>query len=317
MGQEIHSGEGIIEAAQELSKKNKPKHVAVAAASDVAVLEAVSMAVKKNICTSTLFGNSDNIKDIVDKYNIDLAEIELIDYASPVEAAYNAVKMADEGKADVIMKGFVSTSALLKTVLSRDFNLRGKNTLSHTAVLDIPGYHKMLGITDGGMVVKPDFDTKIQLIENSTLIFNALGFEKPKVALSGAIDYVDENFPSTILNQRIMDHYKAGKITGCELFGPLTFDAATSKEIAESRGIDNPVAGDADIFVVDSIEECNITSKVMILFIKAIFAGVIVGAKVPVSLVSRTDSTQNRMASLSIACLVAHYLQQSGGGQNA
>lgn len=317
MGKEIHSGEGIIKAAQELSGKFKPKHVAVAAASDVAVLEAVSNAVDKNICTSTLYGNSEEIKKMSDEHHIDLSKVEMIDYRDPMEAAYNAVKMADSGDADVIMKGFISTSGLLKTVLSRDFKLRGKNTLSHTAVLDIPGYHKMLGITDGGMVVKPDFDTKIQLIENSTLIFNALGFAKPKVALSGAIDYVDENFPSTILNQKIMEHYRAGNIPGCELFGPLTFDAATDKNIAESRGIENPVAGDADIFVVDSIEECNITSKVMILFIKAIFAGVIVGAKVPVSLVSRTDSAQNRMASLSIACLVAHYLQNPGGESNA
>ncbi len=310
---EIHSGEGIISAAQELSSKQKPKHVAVAAASDVAVLEAVSDAVKKGICTTTLYGDRDKIGQLSEEHNIDLAEIEIVNNADPMRAAYEAVKSADEGKSDVIMKGFVSTSALLKTVLSRDFKLRSKNTLSHTAVLDIPGYHKMIGITDGGMVVKPDFETKLQLIENSTMIFNALGFKKPKVALSGAIDYVDDNFPSTILNRRIMDYYKAGKIPGCELFGPLTFDAATDKKVAEIRGIDNPVAGDADIFVVDSIEECNITSKVMILFIKAIFAGVIVGAKVPVSLVSRTDSAQNRLASLSIACLVAHNLQSEGG----
>jgi phosphate butyryltransferase len=313
MSKEIHSGEGIISAARELSSQFEPKHVAVAAASEVAVLEAVSEAVKQNICTSTLFGNEENIRKLANDNSIDLDALEIINFSNPVEAAYNAVKMADIGKADVIMKGFVSTSALLKTVLSRDFNLRGKNTLSHTAVLDIPGYHKMIGITDGGMVVKPDFETKIQMIENSSLIFNALGFERPKVALSGAIDYVDDNFPSTIFNQQIMEYFQAGKIAGCEIFGPLTFDAATDKNVAEIRGIKNPVAGDVDIFVVDSIEECNITSKVMILFIKAIFAGVIVGAKVPISLVSRTDSTQNRMASLSIACLVAHYLQSSGG----
>jgi len=314
---EIHSGQEIISAAQDLSAEHKPKHVAVAAASDVAVLEAVSNAVSKKICTSTLYGDENIIRQMSADHNIDLSQVELINYSDPLEACYNAVKMADSGAADVIMKGFVSTSGLLKTVLSRDFKLRGKNTLSHTAVLDIPGYHKMIGITDGGMVVKPDFETKLQMIENSSLIFSALGFEKPKVALSSAIDYVDDNFPSTLLNQQIMEYYQAGKITGCEIYGPLTFDAATDKDIARNRGIDNPVAGEADIFVVDSIEECNITSKVMILFIKAIFAGVIVGAKVPVSLVSRTDSAQNRMASLSLACLVAHYLQSQGGRADA
>jgi len=230
-----------------------------------------------------------------------------------VEAAYNAVKAADKGRADVVMKGFVGTSQLLKMVLSKDFNLRGKNTMSHTAVLDIPGYHKLIGITDGGMVVKPDFETKIQMIENGVEVFRALGFDKPKVALSGAIDYVHENFPSTLLNKRIIEHFEAGQLKECEIAGPMTLEAATNRDIAGQRGIESPVGGDADLFVVDSIEECNIVSKVLILFIKAVFAGVIIGAKVPISLVSRTDSAQNKKASLSIACLVAEYLSQKGG----
>ena len=308
----ITSADGIIEAAKKASEK-KRKHIAVAAAADSAVLEAVAAAESEAVCDVTLFGDSDKIKQISDDESIDIRNLNIENYPDPVEAAHNAVRMADAHEADAIMKGFISTSTLLKTVLSRDFNLRGKNTMSHTAVLDIPGYHKLLGITDGGMVVKPDFETKLQLIDNGSMIFNALGFEKPKVALSSAIDYVHGNFPSTILSQRIMDYYNAGHISGCEVFGPITLEAATSKEVASSRGIENPVAGDADIFLVDSIEECNIVSKVLILFIKATFAGVIVGAKVPVSLVSRTDSVQNKKASLSIACLVADYLSKSGG----
>ncbi len=308
----ITSADGIIEAAKRVSEK-KRKHVAVAAAADAAVLEAVSAAESEAVCDVTLFGDADKIRQISNAESIDIRNLNIENYPDPVEAAYNAVRMADSRDADAIMKGFVGTSTLLKTILSRDFNLRGKNTMSHTAVLDIPGYHKLLGITDGGMIVKPDFETKLQLIDNGSMIFNALGFEKPKVALSSAIDYVHENFPSTILNQRLMEHYNAGNIPSCELFGPITLEAATSKEIASSRGIESPVAGDADLFVVDSIEECNIVSKVLILFTKTTFAGVIVGAKVPVSLVSRTDSVQNKKASLSIACLVADYLSEHGG----
>jgi phosphotransacetylase len=298
----------IVETARKLSESKRRKRVAVAAAADAAVLEAVVTAKSLGICDVTLFGDAEKMKTIADAEEIDLGSVQVEDVSDPAQAAYNAVRMADAREADVIMKGFISTSALLKTVLSRDFNLRGKNIMSHTAVLDIPGYHKLLGITDGGMVVKPDLETKLQLIENGTVVFNALGFERPKVALSSAIDYVHENLPSTILNHRIMEHYEAGLLKGCEVFGPITLEAATSREVARQRGIDNPVAGDADLVVVDSIEECNVVSKVMILFIKAIFAGVIVGARVPVSLVSRTDTVANKKASLSIACLVADYL---------
>ncbi len=309
----ITSAEMIVEAARRLSDIKRRKQVAVAAAADAAVLEAVVTAESLGICDVTLFGDEDRIKEIADSEGIDLGRMRIRNFADPAEATCNAVRMADAGDADVIMKGFIGTSALLKTILSRDFSLRGKNTMSHTAVLDIPGYHKLLGITDGGMVVKPDFETKLQLIENGALVFNALGFEKPKVALSGAIDYVHENLPSTMLNQRITDHAEAGLIPGCEVFGPITLEAATSGEIAKQRGVSSPVGGDADLFVVDSIEECNIVSKVMILFIKAVFAGVIIGAKVPVSLVSRTDTTENKKASLSIACLIADYLAEKGG----
>jgi phosphate butyryltransferase len=306
----ITSAEGVVEAAIEASKTRR-KRIAVAAAADAAVLEAVSTAESLAICDATLFGNETMIKSLADENEIDINNLEIRDFPDPSEAAYNAVKLADDGNADVIMKGFISTSVLLKTVLSKDFSLHGRNTMSHTAVLDIPGYHKLLGITDGGMIVKPDFKTKIQMIENGSLVFNALGYDKPKVALSSAIDYVHENFPSTLVNQKIMEHYESGKLKGCEVFGPITLEAATIKEIASQRGIENPVAGDADLYVVDSIEECNIVSKVLILFVKATFAGIIVGAKVPVSLVSRTDTVENKKASLSIACLVADYL--SGG----
>lgn len=310
--QPITSASMIIEAAQSLSERKRRKSVAVAAAADAAVLEAVSAANSLGICDVTLFGDQEKIKKIAESESVDISRLRVENMPDPTESARGAARMADVGDADVIMKGFVSTSALLKTVLSREFKLRGKNTMSHVAVLDIPGYHKLIGITDGGMVVKPDFETKLQLIENGSLVFNALGYENPKIALSSAIDYVNSHFPSTILTQRIMDHYHSGQIKGCEVFGPITFEAATSREIARGRGIDNPVAGDADLFVVDSIEECNIISKVLILFIKAVFAGVIVGAKVPVSLVSRTDSVENKKASLSIACLVADYMSEAG-----
>ncbi|MFH2055544.1 MAG: phosphate acyltransferase [bacterium] len=305
---QITSSDQIIETAQRLGQEDGPFRVAIAAAEDAAVLAAAAEATKIGIARFTLYGSTAKLRELTESNGLDFSLFSVSDSDNPTKSAQLAAAAADAGDADVIMKGFLSTSALLRTVLSHEFSLRGKNTLSHVAVLDIPGYHKLLGITDGGMVVKPDFEQKVQLIENAVELFHALGYDKPKVAVSAPIDYLDPKIPATIEASQLSSMAKDNLITGCEVFGPVTFEAATNREIALGRGIKNHVAGDADIFLVDSIEECNVVSKVLILFSPATFAGVIVGAKVPVSLVSRTDSARNKLASISIACLLArHY----------
>jgi phosphate butyryltransferase len=308
-GPEIRSSDQIIERAQELGRQNGPFRVAVAAAEDAAVLAAAGQASEAGIARFTLYGSSDKLSSVTKQAGVSMSLFDIVDSDDPAKSAGLAAEAAGKGDADVIMKGFISTSALLRTVLSRQYSLRGKNTLSHVAVLDIPGYHKLLGITDGGMVVKPDFEQKVILIENAVELFHALGYDKPKVAVSAPVDYIHPKIPATAEAAQLRSLADKGGIVDCEVFGPITLDAAMSREVAESRGIKNYVAGDADIFLVDSIEECNIVSKVMILFSPATFAGVIVGAKVPVSLVSRTDTARNKLASISIACLLSQHLK--------
>ncbi len=306
----ITSANGIIERAKALGAQNGPFRVAVAAAEDDDVLRACSEAAKLGIAKFTLYGCEKKLKEIGQQNAIDFSGFTIVESDSAGKSAFLAAQAADKGEADLIQKGFLSTSALLKTVLSKDFSLRTQNTLSHVAVLGFPGYHKLLGITDGGMVVKPTFEQKIQLIQNAVSLFHTLGYEKPKVAVSGPVDYIHPGIPATTEAAQLTSMHKNGEINNCEIYGPVTFEAATSREIALKRGIKNYVAGDADIFLVDSIEECNIISKVLILFSPATFAGVIIGAKVPVSLVSRTDTAFNKLASISIACLLSHHLKQ-------
>ncbi|MEA3296524.1 MAG: phosphate acyltransferase, partial [candidate division Zixibacteria bacterium] len=186
------------------------------------------------------------------------------------------------------------------------------NTLSHCAVLDIPGYHKLLNFTDGGMVVKPDVEQKLQILENSLLVAKALGLSPVKVAVSATVYEHTERIPHTVSD---VEHLipKVRKIfDDVVIQGPLPFDLATSKEAAALFGVDGPVTGEADIFLVDSIEECNIVCKSLIQFAAAVFAGVIVGAKVPVSLVSRTDTVKNKKTSLALACVLSDYYAQAG-----
>ncbi|PKK82172.1 MAG: phosphate butyryltransferase [candidate division Zixibacteria bacterium HGW-Zixibacteria-1] len=308
----IVSSDQIINAAGFQAERNGKKTVAVAAASDPDVLGALASANAAGILDAVLFGDREKILKAADEDRVDISDF-VIEHESNVErAAYGAVKMAAEGKADVVMKGFISTSALLRIVLHRDFDLRTKNTISHTALLDIPGYHKLIQITDGGMVVKPNLEQKLQIMENAVLVARALGLDPVKVAVSGAVDKVYDNIPETTSCRTFLAHVPALDLENVLVQGPLTLDAATSEEIAALKDIDGPVVGDADIYLVDSIEECNIISKALINFADTVFAGVIVGARVPVSLVSRTDTVKNKKTSVALACLVSEYYRMIG-----
>jgi len=314
----VISADQIIEAARKLAAGSGKKMVAAASAADPAVLVALVSASDDGILDATLFGDREKIIAAADEGGCDISKFNIEHESDVNKAAYGAVKMAADGAADVVMKGFVSTSALLKTVLSRDFDLRTRNTLSHTAVLDIPGYHKLIQLTDGGMVVKPDTEQKLQIMENAVLVARALGIKPVKVAHSGAVDHEYESIPASEACNEFLRRAAQLNLPDVLVHGPLTFDAATSKDIAALKKIDHPVAGDADIYLTGTIEECNIIAKALINFAETIFSGVIVGAKVPVSLVSRTDTIKNKKSSVSIACLVSEYYKTagiSGGGR--
>jgi len=296
----------------------KKKMVAVAAAQDIDVLSALASARADKILDATLFGDKGLIEKMAEENNIDIYAFDIVNEPDVKTATHAAVKMAAEGKADVVMKGFVSTSALLKTVLSKEFNLRTQNTLSHVAVLDIPGYHKLLSVTDGGMVVRPDLEQKIQILQNAILVGRALRLNPVKVAVSGTVDGFVEFDKAAADCKELMERIEKNIPEDVTIQGPLTLDAATSKKIAQIKGLTGPVVGDADIYLMHTIEECNIVAKALINFADAVFAGVIVGAKIPVSLVSRTDTVKNKKASVSLACLIAEYYKthnqiQQGG----
>ncbi|MCP4568254.1 MAG: phosphate butyryltransferase [FCB group bacterium] len=312
----IKSSAEIIKAAQALSENGRRRRIAVAVAQDADVIGAVQSAFADGICDGSLFGNEVKIKELAEKNKVPIEGLEIINQTDPAQAVMEAVELAATGQADAVMKGFVSTSALLKGVLDKRFNLRTSPTLSHVAVLTIPGYHKLLMLTDGGMVVKPTLEQRFDILKNAILVGKALGIDPVKIALAAATDHVTPKMPQTEDDAKLVKMVEAEKIDGCLAAGPMSFDVATSKEIAARAGIENSVAGDADVYLVGSIEECNVSSKTMIVFGKAIFAGVIVGAKVPVSLVSRTDPLIGKKTSIALACLVSDFYQRMEGGRS-
>ncbi|MBI5266704.1 MAG: phosphate butyryltransferase [candidate division Zixibacteria bacterium] len=307
----IRSSDQLIQRAIQIAKDGRPKTVVVAAAQDADVIEAIAQSQAKGFLSGVLVGDRKAIERLAGEQGIDIGNLEIIDHADPLAAAHQAVKLASTGKADVIMKGFLATSAILKVVLDKRYNLRGENTLSHCAVLDIRGYHRLLNVTDGGMVVKPDLEQKIQILQNALVVARALGCVPAKVAVSSAVCQHSDMPPERHAELEAFLALAKTRCTDIVLQGPLTLDAATSIEAARSRKAEGPVAGEADVYLVDSVEEGNIISKTLIQFAGAVFAGVIVGAKVPVSLVSRTDTVKNKMASLAVACVVAEYQRRS------
>lgn len=313
----IHSSDQIIEYAISIAKESRKKNVAVVAAQDLDVIGAVIQSYNDGIVEPILIGDSEKIKKIAGENEIDISYVQLINEKDITKAAHRAAALASKGDADVIMKGFLPTSGLLKVVLGKEYNLRGKNSLSHCAVLDIPDYHKLLNITDGGMVVKPDQKQKFEILENAVLVGRALNLSPVKIAVSGPFEKVSEKIKHTINDNEVLIPRAKNEIDDILIEGPLPFDLATSKRISEESNFQGDVAGDADIYLVDSIEECNIIAKSLIQFVNVIFGGVIVGAKIPVSLVSRTDTVINKRTSLALAAVISdYYLTNNVWGNN-
>ncbi len=307
----IHSSDELIQRAAAIAAQGRKRTVAVAAAQDVDVIEAVCQAFAEGFLEGILIGDESQIRSMAAEQRCSLDMMQVVHEPDPGQAAHLAAQLAGEKKADAIMKGFLPTSALLKVVLDRRHGLRMANTLSHCAVLDIPGYHKLLTFTDGGMVVRPTVEQKMQILENAVLVAKAMGLSPVKIALSAATNMPSEKMPHTLSDVGQIIPLARERLSDIIIDGPMTLDVALSRTAADKWGRKGDVCGDADIWLVDTIEEGNIVSKSLIQLEETVFAGVIVGARVPVSLVSRTDTVKNKKASLALACLIADYYEQS------
>ena len=304
----LRSVSDIIDSAREIGWR-QPLKMGVASATDPDVLEAVLAAKSENIIEAILVGNAGDIKKMADKNSFDLSDMEIIDTQSEAESAAKTAELAGANIIQIIMKGFIKTSTLLKAILKPAYGLRMQDTLSHCAVLSIPGYHKLLNITDGGMIIEPTLEQKIGIIRNAALVTNALGISRPKIALHSATDFINSAMPSTLDCAIISKMAQRRQLDNVEIDGPLTLDCALLPSTAEYAGIVSNVAGDADVVVVNSISEGNIISKALVNYIGATFSGVVVGAKVPISLVSRTDSSYNKKSSIALAVLLADFIR--------
>ncbi|NMM61115.1 phosphate butyryltransferase [Clostridium sp. P21] len=293
--------EQLISLAKEKSKKT----LSVAVAQDKEVLTAVSEAVKLGIVDAILVGNEEVIRNIAKEENLYIDNVEIVNEKDIKKAAAKAVEFVSSGQAQFIMKGMLGTADLLRAVLNKEAGLRSKGLLSHVMVYQVPLYHKLIFLTDGGMVPYPTLEDKIGIINNSIKVAHKLEIEKPKIAPVCAVEVVNPSMQATIDAAVLTQMNKRGQIKGCIIDGPLAFDNAISKEAAEHKGIVSEVAGDADILLVPNIEAGNFVGKSMTYFGKGENAGVIMGAKCPVVLVSRADSARSKLYSIALGSIVS------------
>ncbi|WP_270646741.1 bifunctional enoyl-CoA hydratase/phosphate acetyltransferase [Paeniclostridium hominis] len=287
-------------------KLNEKVKLAIAAAQDEEVLCAVVEAMNMNIIEPILIGNVDKIKEIAKNLNLNLNNVKMIEASTYEECAQIAVKLVSSKEADFLMKGILDTSILLKEVLNKDYGLRTDSLLSHVMIYDIPNYHKLLMLTDGGMNINPSYEHKEKIVENAIKACKPLKLEKIKVAALAAKEKVDSKMQATIDAKKLQEsseNKRFGENTILE--GPLALDLAISSESARIKGINSKVSGDVDILLAPTIEVGNGIGKSLTYFAGAKSAGVVMGAKAPIVLVSRADTHESKLYSIAYGALIA------------
>ncbi|MCU0455857.1 MAG: bifunctional enoyl-CoA hydratase/phosphate acetyltransferase [Bacteroidales bacterium] len=273
----------------------------LAAAQDQHSLGAVLRAWKDNVIEPILVGDKESIQNICSTNNYDITGVRIIHEPDMEMAVEMSVKMVSNKQADVLMKGKIGTSTLLKHVLNKDYGLRTGNLLSHFALFEVETYHKVIAVTDVAMNIAPNLKDKISIINNSVSCLVKLGYSMPKVAVLGAVEMVNESMEATLDAALLSKMNQRDQIRNCIIDGPLAFDNAVSLESAQHKGIRSEVAGDTDLLLMPDIEVGNVLYKSLVFFARAKVAAVILGARVPIVLTSRSDSEQAKYDSILLS----------------
>ncbi|MDF2841098.1 MAG: phosphate butyryltransferase [Clostridia bacterium] len=291
----------LIEAA----KKQGVMRLAVAAAQDADVLKAVADAKELGLVEPILVGDQEKIIEIMKTLNITSELYEIIDEPDLTQAARKAVELVSTGEAEFLMKGVLQTADIMRAVLDKEIGLRTDNLLSHVMVYEVASYHKLLFLTDGGMNVAPDLNQKVQILENAVTACKALGMEKVNAACLAGAEVVNPKIQATVDAKEIADMKDKWEAMGASVIGPVALDLAISKEACEHKGYHADGAGDADILLVPYYEVGNALGKSLTYFAGSKSAGIIMGAKAPIVLVSRADSSEAKLLSIALGSLIS------------
>ena len=290
----------------ETAKSQKIMKIVIAAAQDEDVIKAVSQAKEIGIAEPVLVGDKAKIVSIMYELGIPSGEFEIMDEPDLIQAARKSVKLVREGKGDFLMKGILQTADIMRAVLDKEEGLRTDNLISHVMVYEVPSYNKLLYLTDGGMNVAPDLSQKVQILENAVKVCKAMKMGKIYVSCIAGAETVNPKIPATVDAKAIEDMKDKWEEQGVVVQGPVALDLAISSEACAHKGFKGEGGGKADILLVPYYEVGNAMGKAMTYFAGAKSAGVIMGAKVPIVLVSRADSSESKLLSIALGSVIAN-----------
>ena len=287
-----------------VSQAKERKRAVVVLAHDEHTLEAVFKAREDNLAQPILIGQREKIMALLEEKGFSLDEKYIVHVQNEGEAAYKAVEMVNENRVDFIMKGSIQTADLLKAVVDKERGIRTGRLMTHFGLFEVPTYHKLLVMTDGGMVMYPSLEQKKEIIQNAVDALLSLGYQRPKVGVLAAVERVNPKMLETVEGKELKEMAERGEIKNCIVEGPISYDLAMSKESASIKGYDSPVVGDVDILVVPNISAGNILAKALMYSARGKMAGVILGAKVPIVLTSRGASAEEKYLSIALSAAI-------------
>lgn len=298
---------GNLEQLAELAVHTSARErVAVARCADAFVLQAGIQAYESGLAEPVFIGNIEATRARADECGLDISRFELIPAADDEAAVSRAIDLHEAGEAGLIMKGLVSTATLLKELLSRAGKAGTRGVVSHVAVFDSPMDGRLMLMTDAGVNIAPNLQRKVDILKNALGVARALGFEQPRTALLAATEKVNfPAMPATLDADLISKMGARGEFGDALVHGPLSLDLAVSKQSAECKAVDHPVAGHADVLVLPDIESANVLYKSLTVLSRSPMAGVVVGTGVPVVVPSRGDTDRNKFFSLALAAYLA------------
>lgn len=283
-----------------------PRAVAVAAPQEQEVLLAVADAQRQGLARFSLVGDETLIRSLARDNGIDLTGMDLIHEPDPQTSALRAMELISRGEAQIAMKGRVETKVFLQAALDKDFGLRTDHLLTHVAVFEIPNYPRLILISDAGVIINPDLEQRVEIVQNAIFVAHKLGIIEPRVAILAAVEVVNPKLAITLDAASLSKMADRGQIKGALVDGPFALDNAISVEAAQTKGIRGPVAGEADILITPDIESGNMLAKAITYFAHGIMAGVVVGARVPLVVSSRSDSHQSKLMSIALSVLLTN-----------
>ncbi|WP_281063715.1 phosphate acetyltransferase [Sphingomonas sp. LaA6.9] len=291
----------LVEAAQ----RHPPTATAIAHPCDEVSLESAVEAARLKLITPILVGPESKIREVAAANDLDISAFEIVDAAHSHDSAAKAVALVRAGRADALMKGSLHTDELMAAVVARETGLRTARRISHSFIMDVPGYESALIISDAAVNIAPTLEDKIHIVQNAIDLGHAMGISEVRVAILSAMETVNPKVPSTIEAAALCKMADRGQITGGVLDGPLALDNAISPEAAAIKKIASPVAGRANALIVPDLEAGNMLAKSLSFLAGADAAGIVLGARVPIILTSRADAQLTRLASCAVAVLVA------------